>query len=211
MEVEILRNLPNPEFHGHRKWVDIQLDSDVNFDEWLQPDVYDTSEFFNPLSLVNAPSPPTSHPLCAPESGSNISLFISTPEQGHYVTSHRRIATSTPDDCVECGESFPSEADLLRHTKLVQHQPYGCECSALFSHLDVLHLHLKYFTCDDPKYPCKFCKRYQGSDGFKRRDHLRQHIRNYHHLESIEVEKETESIRSRTERALPVCSYLSCP
>ncbi|KAJ5058630.1 hypothetical protein J3E72DRAFT_196388, partial [Bipolaris maydis] len=35
---------------------------------------------------------------------------------------------------------------------------------------------------DAKRFPCKYCKKYRGSNGFKRRDHLTQHIRNYHHI-----------------------------
>jgi hypothetical protein len=32
------------------------------------------------------------------------------------------------------------------------------------------------------RYACKYCKKYRGSNGFKRKDHLTQHLRNYHHI-----------------------------
>ncbi|EMD90784.1 hypothetical protein COCC4DRAFT_159232 [Bipolaris maydis ATCC 48331] len=35
---------------------------------------------------------------------------------------------------------------------------------------------------DAKRFPCKYCKKYRGSNGFKRRDHLVQHVRNYHHI-----------------------------
>ncbi|KAL2358214.1 hypothetical protein BJ546DRAFT_803693, partial [Cryomyces antarcticus] len=35
-----------------------------------------------------------------------------------------------------------------------------------------------------PRYPCTHCKRHRGADGFKRKDHLTQHLRNYHHIEA---------------------------
>ncbi|EUC34656.1 hypothetical protein COCCADRAFT_61878, partial [Bipolaris zeicola 26-R-13] len=35
---------------------------------------------------------------------------------------------------------------------------------------------------DAKRFPCKYCKKYRGSNGFKRRDHLTQHVRSYHHI-----------------------------
>ncbi|EUC51009.1 hypothetical protein COCMIDRAFT_62707, partial [Bipolaris oryzae ATCC 44560] len=35
---------------------------------------------------------------------------------------------------------------------------------------------------DAPRFPCRYCRKYRGSKGFKRRDHLIQHVRNYHHI-----------------------------
>src|SRR5882757_1027225 len=110
MEVEILRNLPNPEFHELRTWVDIQLDSTIDSSEWLEPNMYDTSEFFNPLSLANAPSPPTSYPLCAPESGNNISLFKSTSEFFNPLSLVN--APSSPTSYPLCAPEFGNNISL---------------------------------------------------------------------------------------------------
>ncbi|KAF2838339.1 hypothetical protein M501DRAFT_920821, partial [Patellaria atrata CBS 101060] len=33
-----------------------------------------------------------------------------------------------------------------------------------------------------PRYPCHHCRKYRGINGFKCRDHLTQHLRNYHHI-----------------------------
>ncbi|KAE8442040.1 hypothetical protein EG329_003897 [Mollisiaceae sp. DMI_Dod_QoI] len=97
---------------------------------------------------------------------------------------HGRLNSDSPNDCAECGESLGSNADLIRHASKHLHQPYGCDCGALFSRLDVLYRHLDSLDTDDPKYPCNYCKRHRGADGFRRKDHLLQHIRNYHHLET---------------------------
>jgi hypothetical protein len=45
-----------------------------------------------------------------------------------HISGHGRVLTSTPNDCVECDETLRSKANLLRHAKETQHQPYGCEC-----------------------------------------------------------------------------------
>ncbi|PMD45466.1 hypothetical protein L207DRAFT_508346 [Hyaloscypha variabilis F] len=125
-----------------------------------------------------------------------------------HISGHGRIPTSTPNDCVECSETLRTKADLLRHAKESQHQPYGCECGALFSRLDVLHRHLESFSNEDPKYPCKYCKLHRGPNGFRRMDHLKQHIRNYHHLET---DDETIGAAARLKYVFPVCSHPECP
>jgi hypothetical protein len=129
-------------------------------------------------------------------------------ERRPHISGHGRLSTSTPNDCIECDETLCSKADLLRHAKETQHQPYGCECGALFSRLDVLNRHLESFSTDDPKHPCKFCKLHRGPNGFRRLDHLMQHIRNYHHLE---LEDEAAMAESRLKYVFPVCSHPDCP
>lgn len=59
-----------------------------------------------------------------------------------YVQGHGRVLTATPYDCVECKQSLRTKADLHRHGKQLQHQPYACECGSLFSRQDVLDRHL---------------------------------------------------------------------
>ena len=129
-------------------------------------------------------------------------------ERTPHVAGHGRTLTSTLNDCVECEETFSSKANLLRHAKEAQHQPYGCECGSLFSRLDVLNRHLESFSSEDPKYPCTYCKLHRGSNGFRRLDHLKQHIRNYHHLE---MDDERTGAESRLKYAFPVCSHHGCP
>ncbi|KAF2098172.1 hypothetical protein NA57DRAFT_57338 [Rhizodiscina lignyota] len=46
------------------------------------------------------------------------------------------------------------------------------------------------------RFPCKYCRKYQGEDAFKRKDHLRQHIQRCHGVEKEEFEK--------------YCSYKGC-
>ncbi|KAF2432776.1 hypothetical protein EJ08DRAFT_585166, partial [Tothia fuscella] len=41
---------------------------------------------------------------------------------------------------------------------------------------------------DGPRYPCPHCRKYRGRASFKRKDHLRQHVRSYHHIQDDNVD-----------------------
>lgn len=131
-------------------------------------------------------------------------------QQRPHVLGHSRLDTPTPYDCVECGHCSSSKSDLLRHAKELQHQPYACECGSSFSRLDVLNRHLEKFDPEEPKYPCKYCKRHRGPNGFRLLDHLLQHIRNYHHHE-MDNEQGDEMDNSRLKYNMPICPHPDCP
>ena len=122
------------------------------------------------------------------------------------------MITANPYSCAQCLETFGSKANLLRHGQESQHQPYSCECGARFSRLDVLNRHLKAFSLEDPRYPCKYCRRHRGADGFRRKDHLMQHIRNYHHHEVDDTAAASSSTpKSRLRYVFPICPHPGCP
>jgi len=76
----------------------------------------------------------------------------------------------------------------------------------LFSRIDVLNRHLRSLSTEEPPYPCRYCKRHRGPDGFKRRDHLLQHIRNYHHHE-----QDAANTISPLKYYFPTCPRRDCP
>ncbi|RYP36268.1 hypothetical protein DL767_003421 [Monosporascus sp. MG133] len=39
---------------------------------------------------------------------------------------------------------------------------------------------------DAPQYPCGYCYRHQGTNGFRRYDHLVQHLKVYHKIEPVD-------------------------
>ncbi|RYP79507.1 hypothetical protein DL769_002926 [Monosporascus sp. CRB-8-3] len=39
---------------------------------------------------------------------------------------------------------------------------------------------------DAPQYPCGYCYRHQGTNGFRRYDHLVQHLKGYHKIETVD-------------------------
>jgi uncharacterized Zn-finger protein len=131
-------------------------------------------------------------------------------ERPPHTSGHTRTVTATPFDCVECGESLSSQANLLRHAKEKQHQPYSCECGTAFSRLDILSRHLESVSTEMPKYPCRLCKRHRGDNGFRRLDHLRQHERNYHHLETNDDSAKALASRPGLKYSFPVCPHPDC-
>ncbi|KAI9643000.1 hypothetical protein NHQ30_008734 [Ciborinia camelliae] len=126
---------------------------------------------------------------------------------------HNRIHSGHPYRCIECEKDFGYKANLLRHSQEKQHKPYGCSCGTLFSRIDVLNRHLKSFDTGIPQYPCTFCKRHRGADGFRRKDHLSQHLKQYHHHE-IDTPTGTKNgaltSASRLKIIFPVCTHLDC-
>jgi hypothetical protein len=128
-----------------------------------------------------------------------------------HVLVHANVAGLAPFVCMECLEQCQGKVDLLRHAKQHQHQPYACQCGSRFSRSDVLDRHLKSFGTDEPKHPCKYCKRHRGPQGFKRLDHLMQHIRNYHHHDTNDGLDGGETSRSWTTYNFPVCTHSDCP
>lgn len=118
---------------------------------------------------------------------------------------HGRVRSGSGHACDECNLEFSSDTKLLDHGWYNQHSPYACKCNQKFSRLDVLNRHLRNYQPGQPTYPCSHCKRHTGDKGFKRKEHLMQHLQNYHHI-GLE-EPSALSIY----RGFPVCSHLDCP
>lgn len=135
-------------------------------------------------------------------------------ERGHHGTRHNRIQHQNRHHCFECQENFFSEFDFYRHARERQHNPYACSCGSLFSRLDVLNRHLKNFGTDLPQYPCTFCKRHRGVEGFRRKDHLLQHLKQYHHHETDASSKTHDGTTNSISVFYPfhlICTHSECP
>ncbi|KAF0328140.1 amp-binding enzyme protein [Colletotrichum asianum] len=141
--------------------------------------------------------------------------FVTVAErEGHqrrpHLEGHRRLETSHPFSCAECKEVFNSKAKLQQHANEAQHSPFACVCGRKFARLDVLNRHLDSLGNEMPKYPCSFCKKHRGNNGFKRRDHLVQHIRGYHKFEAEEKLGDILPSRRGKYGIPPVCPYPGC-
>ncbi|KAM0815464.1 hypothetical protein AB5N19_01258 [Seiridium cardinale] len=61
-----------------------------------------------------------------------------------------------------------------------------------------------------PKFPCTFCKSHRGNLGFRRRDHLVQHLRGYHKFDLEEINQISPPLRDIRLRNSPVCAHVEC-
>ena len=87
--------------------------------------------------------------------------------------------------CDECMFVGSSAYELGLHALDEGHLSFVCKhegCEKKFARLDTYQRHGRVHREDAKRFPCKHCKKYRGRNGFKRKDHLTQHIRNYHHI-----------------------------
>lgn len=83
--------------------------------------------------------------------------------------------------CSECDEVFRNLQDLERHTKASSHKSWRCEetgCGKMYSRRDTFVRHQAKHK--ENSFNCQFCRRSGRNKPFKRKDHLREHIRNCH-------------------------------
>jgi hypothetical protein len=135
-------------------------------------------------------------------------------ENTPHNSGHKRIHPDHPHHCFECNQDLSSKAELLRHARVQQHKPYICDCGTSFSRIDVLNRHLKSFSTDIPQHPCPFCRRHRGINGFRRKDHLLQHFRQYHHHDTDTTHPELAEYPAplpTLQYRFPVCTHLECP
>jgi uncharacterized Zn-finger protein len=98
------------------------------------------------------------------------------------------VRTAYPElrSCSECGAAFSFKHELNEHAEKTGHAAFICGqagCGSAFSRYDTYEQHLKVHEDDVKRYACPHCKKHRGVNGFKRKDHLTQHLRNYHHIE----------------------------
>ena len=114
--------------------------------------------------------------------------------------------------CVECDEVFRSSQAVNDHGGRSGHNPFSCICGSAFSRSDALSRHLKAKAPSRklPQHPCPHCRRHRGMDGFRRRDHLIQHLRTYHKFEAEEKIHITVKGLNYC-MFVPTCPYSTCP
>ncbi|KAH7317722.1 hypothetical protein BKA65DRAFT_107189 [Rhexocercosporidium sp. MPI-PUGE-AT-0058] len=126
----------------------------------------------------------------------NVDLYSLTKDTGppYYPiklkpsTQHIARAGRNPHECLKCGQSFSSHADLYLHGKKLRHPPYGCGCGYSFPSYATLHRHFK--EMEVIRYTCPYCQRHRGRNGFLSRCNLRRHIRDYHHVQTDDDPKD---------------------
>ena len=95
---------------------------------------------------------------------------------------HERVKPADPNACMECSQSFSNPSQLGQHCSDEVHTGFMCKCGKGYARLDVLYRHLTTYDPDLRKYTCPHCNSHSGRKSFKRKDHLTQHIRGYHHI-----------------------------
>ncbi|KAH8743862.1 hypothetical protein F5882DRAFT_313340 [Hyaloscypha sp. PMI_1271] len=101
----------------------------------------------------------------------------------HYLEQHPEIS-GLP--CVKCELSFKVMEELASHCRITGHAGFVCRfpgCGAECIHYTDLKRHQLIHKRKTTTYPCAHCRTYRGTRGFKRKDHLVQHMRNYHRME----------------------------
>lgn len=101
----------------------------------------------------------------------------STPE----VTNQHREVVDQRCACPRCDHPFGSNHDCAGHTKRISQSPWMCpepECGKSYSRRDTFLRHRNAHKVDS--HPCKMCSREKKQKSFKRKDHLKEHVRRCH-------------------------------
>jgi hypothetical protein len=105
--------------------------------------------------------------------------------RGQDYKAHMKSLHPETHQCHECQHIARTPIGLGYHASTLGHAAFACDdptCSKTFSRLDTYQRHKKSHQKDAKRHPCKYCKKHRGSNGFKRKDHLTQHLRNYPHI-----------------------------
>ncbi|KAI0130647.1 hypothetical protein F4814DRAFT_138469 [Daldinia grandis] len=163
-----------------------------------------------------APIEPDLQPQHNPHHGSHEDdPVISDPVISDLVISdHVPVLGLSRFSCIECNTSFPRQAALNDHTFISQHNPCACSCGKSFSRSDALNRHCNSFRKADCSYPCKFCKHHRDRQGFRRRDHLVQHLGGYHKFDQEKIDRNCPEPKRRLGSPwcyqILVCPYAGC-
>ncbi|KAI0535381.1 hypothetical protein GGR58DRAFT_479319 [Xylaria digitata] len=102
--------------------------------------------------------------------------------------------------------------DLFRNGQhfFASESPLLCHCGKEFARLYTLRRHIQNSQKNDlPEYPCPECTRHQGKNGFKRKDHLRQHLKHGHNYDDDRLVALFPSREARRFE-IPVCHNKNC-
>ncbi|KAI1454809.1 hypothetical protein F4805DRAFT_477296 [Annulohypoxylon moriforme] len=101
---------------------------------------------------------------------------------------HQLVQGPVPYSCNQCLASFKKNSQLEEHARQSKHEVFTCSCGKRFARRDAFVRHQRSFLENGEPFPCTFCKRHRGKNGFRRRDHLIQHLSSYHKFDSDKIE-----------------------
>ncbi|KAH9898664.1 hypothetical protein F4778DRAFT_782781 [Xylariomycetidae sp. FL2044] len=110
--------------------------------------------------------------------GSNDTIHVSANETRHGRLTRSPTAGASRIYCFQCNTPLEDDTQLAKHANTTKHRSYGCICGEKFTTLFALSRHLPKV----PEFHCEYCQARTGEHGFKRCDHLRQHLRLYHKI-----------------------------
>jgi hypothetical protein len=160
------------------------LDSDFNLDVGTATLLNDTGvDWFRPTAQVSYPaSACIVGPLWAGVDGNTLmlppvfdhELTIDSNPHPTPSTIHSIDTTSAAPACF-CGKTFSRNDARNRHIRTASRRSGQASSVSNTSGL----------------YPCNLCDKHQGYNGFKRRDHLRQHlgVKGYHKMSKEAIDK----------------------
>lgn len=93
--------------------------------------------------------------------------------------------------CPECPEIFPKALLLDAHAKESRHRAYRCEdCTKTYVRQSTLARHWAAAHGLGTGYSCVYCSDVDHAKSFRRKDHLRQHLREVHYrFDEAELER----------------------
>jgi len=106
-------------------------------------------------------------------------------DQGWDCKTHLQAVHQDIFTCDECMYVGKNQFEVGLHASNTGHASFICKhdgCEKKFSRLDTYQRHQRTHREDAKRFPCKYCRKYRGKNAFKRKDHLTQHVRNYHHI-----------------------------
>ncbi|KAI1428405.1 hypothetical protein F5Y12DRAFT_711041 [Xylaria sp. FL1777] len=124
--------------------------------------------------------------------------------------SHRAVWDDLTITCAECNRIFENKTQLHKHSKDQKHNRYACSCGVNFARNGVLTRHLESFTKESAKYPCTLCRRHQGNQSFRRKDHLIQHFQGYHKMDQDDINNASPPKSQVQSRQILICPHADC-
>lgn len=122
---------------------------------------------------------PSLEPSESTLSDANLELF---PANFLQCGSNHSKSMPAAHTCPICHITFSRASEIEDHARETKHKPFACTiCKTLFSRQDALTRHREIHE-SQKRYPCAWCEKYRGPGAFRRRDHLRQHLRKKHRV-----------------------------